>query len=144
MNKVIIMGRLTKDPELKYTSGANTAVCTFTVAVDRRFKQQEGQPTADFLPVVTWGKTAEFCSNYFAKGRMIGIIGRIQTRTWDDTEGKRHYVTEIVGEEAYFTESKKPVDGGGMREQPRDNTFTAEPAGNGYFPIDDDEDGMPF
>lgn len=142
MNKVIIMGRLTKDPELKTTS--SSSVCNFTVAVDRRFKS-EGQPTADFIPVVTWGKTAEFCSNYFSKGRMIGIVGRIQTRTWDDTEGKKHYVTEVVGEEAYFADSKKQAEGGGNESQNTNtnSVFTPEQSGGGYFPLDDDDD-MPF
>ena len=100
------MGRLTKDPEIRYGTTNNTAICNFTLAVDRRFKS-EGQPTADFIPIVVFGKTAEFTSQYFSKGLKVGVIGRIQTRTWDDNDGQRHYVTEVLGEECYFCESKK-------------------------------------
>ena len=92
MNKAILIGRLTKDPEIRYTAGNNTAVCQFTVAVDRRFKS-ENQPTADFIPIVAWRQTAEFVSKYFTKGSRIAIVGQIQTRSWDDAEGKKHYVT---------------------------------------------------
>ncbi len=105
MNKAILIGRLTKDPELTYTN-SNTSVCRFTVAVDRRFKS-EHQPTADFIPVVAWRQTAEFVSKYFTKGSRIALIGQIQTRTWDDTEGKKHYVTEVIADEVEFCESKR-------------------------------------
>lgn len=106
MNKVILMGRLTRDPEVRYTQGNNTAVCSFSLAVNRRFKQ-EGQHDADFINIVAWGKTAEFCSKYFDKGQQVGIIGRIQTRNYDDKEGKKIFVTEVVAEEVYFADSKK-------------------------------------
>jgi single-strand DNA-binding protein len=102
MNKAIIMGRLTKDPEVRYTTN-DKAVCSFTIAVDRKFKKDE----ADFIPVVAWDKTAEFCAKYFSKGRKIAVSGRIQTRTYDDNDGKKHYVTEIVAEEVDFADSKK-------------------------------------
>ena len=106
MNKCQMIGRLVKDPELKYTQTNNTAVAKFTLAVNRRFSK-EGQQQADFIGIVAWGKTAEFCSKYFEKGRQIGLAGRIQTRTWDDSDGKKHYVTEVVAEEVYFADSKK-------------------------------------
>ena len=106
MNKVILMGRLTKDPDVRYTQGNNTAVCSFGLAVNRRFKQ-EGQPDADFINIVSWGKTAEFCSKYFTKGQQVGVIGRIQTRNYDDKDGKKVFVTEVVAEEVYFADSKK-------------------------------------
>ena len=106
MNKVILMGRLTRDPETKYTQGNNTAVCSFSLAVNRRFRT-EGQPDADFINIVSWGKTAEFCSKYFTKGQQVGVIGRIQTRSYDDKNGKKVYVTEVVAEEVYFADSKK-------------------------------------
>jgi single-strand DNA-binding protein len=106
MNSVNLVGRLTKDVELRYTSGNNTAVAGFTLAVNRRFKR-EGEQDADFFPVVAWEKTAEFCSKWFAKGRQVWVRGRLQTRTWDDTEGKKHYVTEVVAEEVGFADSKK-------------------------------------
>ena len=85
---------------------SNNSVANFTIAVNRRFKT-DGQPTADFIPIVVWNKTAEFCDKYFQKGQQVGIVGRIQTRTWEDTEGKKHYITEVVGEETYFADSKK-------------------------------------
>jgi single-strand DNA-binding protein len=110
MNKVILMGRLTKDPDLRYTSTSNTAVCNFTLAVDRRFVRQGEERQADFIPIVAWSKLAEFCGKYFLKGRQVAVVGRIQTRTWDDSEGKRHYVTEVIAEEAYFADSKKSGD----------------------------------
>ena len=106
MNKVVLMGRLTRDPEMRFTQGNNTAVCSFSLAVNRRFKQ-EGQPDADFINVVAWAKTAEFVSKYFTKGQQVGVIGRIQTRNYDDKDGKKVFVTEVVAEEAYFAESKK-------------------------------------
>lgn len=139
MNKVILIGRFTKDPELRYTGNTNTAVASFTIAVDRRTKQ-EGQPTADFISVVAWGKTAEFINNYFKKGNRIAITGRIQTRTWDDAENKKHYVTEVVADEAEFVESKSGSQGQAPSRQ--DKVDDMVPSG-GYFPIDDDGD-IPF
>jgi single-strand DNA-binding protein len=106
MNKVILMGRLTRDPEVKYTAMTNTTVCSFSLAVNRRFKS-EGQPDADFINIVAWGKNAEFCGKYFAKGQQVGVIGRIQTRNYDDKNGKKVFVTEVVAEEVYFADSKK-------------------------------------
>ena len=106
MNKVVLMGRLTRDPEMRFTQGNNTAVCSFSLAVNRRFKQ-EGQPDADFINVVAWAKTAEFVSKYFTKGQQVAVIGRIQTRNYDDKDGKKVFVTEVVAEEVYFADSKK-------------------------------------
>lgn len=144
MNKAIIMGRLTKDPELRYTSNTNTAVCSFTLAVDRRFVRQGEERQADFLPVVSYGKLAEFCSKYFSKGRAMLVVGRIQTRTWDDAEGKRHYVTEIIADEAYFADSKRSDDAGAPKVvQSYSAGDIAEPS-EGIFPIDDDQDDLPF
>lgn len=102
MNKVVLLGRLTKDPELRYTKN-ETAVCGFTLAVDRKFQKDE----TDFIPVVVWQKTAEFCSKYFQKGQKVAVSGRIQTRTWEDENGDKHYVTEIVAEEVDFADGKK-------------------------------------
>ena len=106
MNKAILMGRLTKDPETRYTQNNNTQVTSFTLAVPRRFKQ-EGQPSADFINIIAWSKTAEFVSKYFKKGQQVGVIGRIQTRNYDDENGQKHYITEIVAEEVYFADTKK-------------------------------------
>lgn len=131
MNKVILMGRFTKDPELRYTTN-NTPVASFTLAVDRRFKQ-EGQQQADFVPCLAWNKLAETISNYCEKGRKIAVVGRIQTRSWEDDNGK-HYVTEVVAEEMYFCETKKP------EQQPTEPQVHG--AAPGYFPVEDD--GVPF
>ena len=106
MNKTILMGRLTKDPDTRYTQTTNTQVTSFTLAVNRRFAK-EGEQQADFINIVSWNKTAEFVSKYFKKGQQVGVIGRIQTRTWDDDQGQKHYVTEVIAEEVYFADSKK-------------------------------------
>ena len=106
MNKTILMGRLTKDPDTRYTQTTNTQVTSFTLAVNRRFVK-EGEQQADFINIVAWSKTAEFVSKYFKKGQQVGVIGRIQTRTWDDDQGQKHYVTEVIAEEVYFADSKK-------------------------------------
>ena len=110
MNKAILLGRLTKDPELRYTTTNNTAVCSFTLAVDRRFSKSGEERQVDFIPVVAWGKNAEFCSKYFQKGQQVVVIGRIQVRSWDDKEGDKRYTTEVVAEETYFADSKKQSD----------------------------------
>lgn len=127
MNKVVLMGRLTRDPETRYTQGNNTAVCSFSLAVNRRFKQ-EGQPDADFINVVAWAKTAEFVSKYFTKGQQVAVVGRIQTRNYDDKEGKKIFVTEVVAEEVYFADSKKEP-----------NVTTSA----GFMAVDNPE-GLPF
>lgn len=142
------MGRLTRDPELRYTSNTSTAVCNFTLAVDRRFSRQGEEKQADFIPIVVWGKTAEFCSRYFQKGQQIAVVGRIQTRTWDDSEGRRHYVTEVVAEETYFADGKR--DGGGMSRPADIEAGNVDQEGNieqgkedGFYQLDDDDD-LPF
>ncbi|MBP2034009.1 single-strand DNA-binding protein [Clostridium algifaecis] len=103
MNRVVLIGRLTKDPELRFTPGNGTAVTTFTLAVDRRFSK-DGQREADFIPIVVWGKQAESTANYMSKGKLIGISGRIQTRNYEAKDGTRRYVTEIVADEVQFLE----------------------------------------
>ena len=82
-------------------------VASFSLAVNRRFARQGEERQADFINIVAWSKTAEFCSKYFKKGQQVGVIGRIQTRTWDDDQGQKHYVTEVIAEEVYFADSKK-------------------------------------
>ena len=106
MNKVILIGRLTKDPEIRYTQN-NTPVCNFTLAVDRRFSKDK---QADFINCQAWQKTAEFITKYFGKGNLLAIVGRIQTRTWEDNEGKKRYITEVIVDEVYFAGSKTETD----------------------------------
>ena len=107
MNKVILLGRLTRDPEVRYTNGNNTLVASFGLAVNRRFVKEGEERQADYFNIVAWGKLGEHCSNYFKKGQQVGIIGRLQTRNYDDKDGKKVYVTEVIAEETYFADSKK-------------------------------------
>ena len=109
MNKAILIGRLTKDPEVRYTTTNNTLICSFSLAVNRKFAK-EGEQQADFFNIVAWGKLGEFCSKYFAKGQQVAISGRLQTRNYDDKDGKKVYVTESVAEEAHFADTKKQDD----------------------------------
>ena len=105
MNKVVLLGRLTKEPEVRYTQTNNTMVVNFTLAVNRRFVK-EGESTADFINIIAWSKTGEFVSKYFKKGKQVAIVGRLQTRNYEDDKGK-HFITEVVAEEVYFADSKK-------------------------------------
>lgn len=133
MNKVILIGRLTKDPEVRYTQVNNTMVVIYSLAVNRRFKQ-EGQPEADFFNIIAWGKVGEFASKYFKKGQQVGVVGRLQTRKYEDKDGKTVYVTEIIAEEQYFADGK------------RDNTPTkvesAPTDSQDFTPVTDDD--LPF
>ena len=106
MNKVVLVGRLTKDPELKFGQGSGTAVCNFTIAVNRRFKR-EGQPEADFIPVVCFGKAAEATANYMTKGKLVSVAGVIQTRNYEAKDGTKKYITEVVADEVNFLEKKE-------------------------------------
>ncbi len=106
MNKAFIIGRLTKDVNLTHTK-TQTAVGTFTVAVDRPFKDKNGEKQADFIPVVTFGALAENCSNYIGKGRMVGITGRIQVDSWENDQGQRRYKTQIMADEVQFLDRPK-------------------------------------
>jgi single-strand DNA-binding protein len=109
MNKSIIIGRLTRDPEIK-TTPSNVAVATFTLAVDRKFKNAAGERQTDFIPIVAWRTTAEFVGKYCQKGTKLVVCGSIQTRTYDDKEGRKIYVTEIIADEVEFAESKRDGD----------------------------------
>jgi single-strand DNA-binding protein len=119
MNKVVLIGRLTKDVEVRYTQSSNTMVASFSLAVNRRFKQ-EGQQDADFINIVAWSKTAEFCSKYFKKGQQIGLVGRIQTRPWEAEKGQKHYVTEVVAEEVHLIGNKAKTENKGEAYEPAD------------------------
>lgn len=108
MNKVILMGRLARDPETRYTATTNTPVATFPLAVNRRYGEEK---QADFINIVAWNKTAEFVAKFLKKGIQISVVGRLQTRNYDDKDGKRVYVTEVIAEEIYFADSKKETNG---------------------------------
>ena len=105
LNKTILMGRLTKDAELRYTE-SGVPVASFTLAVDRGFKK-EGQQNVDFLNIVAWRKTAEFVTKWFSKGQLVAVTGRLQSRSFEDKDGNKRTVTEVVAEEVFFAESKK-------------------------------------
>ncbi|MDK2822768.1 MAG: single-strand DNA-binding protein [Clostridia bacterium] len=106
LNKVILIGRLTKDPELRYTP-SGVAVATFTLAVDRPFTNQQGERDTDFIPIVVWRKQAENCANYIGKGRLVAVEGRIQVRSYDTNEGQRRWVTEVVADNVRFLDRGK-------------------------------------
>lgn len=107
MNKVILLGRLVKDPELRYTHGDSPmAICKYTLAVNRRFKRQ-GEADTDFINCVAFGNSAEFVERFLKKGQMISVVGRLQVRSWEDNSGQRRWSTDVVVEEHYFAESKK-------------------------------------
>ena len=117
MNIAVLIGRLTRDPELRYLANTGVPVTTFTLAVDKNLskdKKQEmeakGQPTADFINIVVWGKQAENCANYLEKGRLVAIQGRIQSRSWETKDGSRRYVTEVVANQVQFLEWGKDND----------------------------------
>ncbi len=122
MNKVFLIGRLTKDPELRYT-GSNIAVATFSLAVNRNFSNQNGEREADFINIVVWRKQAENVKNYLTQGSQVAIDGRIQTRSYDDQDGKKRYVTEVVADNVEFLGSKSSNKGS---NEMMDNPFQVE------------------
>lgn len=139
LNKIILMGRLTRDPEVRYSQGAEPkAIARYSLAVNRRFKRQ-GEQDTDFIPCVAFGKQGEFAEKYLTKGQMISVVGRLQVRNWDDNNGNKRTTIEVVVEEQYFAESKKSnAENGRKREN--------DGIGEGFYPIDDDvkDDDLPF
>lgn len=145
MNKVILMGRLTRDPEVRYASGDNLAIAGYTLAVDRRF-HRDGEATADFINCVTFGRTAEFAEKYLRQGTKIVVSGRIQTGSYTNREGQKVYTTEIVVEEQEFAESKSSGDRGAAYYPPK-QTPPPAPAdsADGFMNIPDGiEEELPF
>lgn len=143
MNKAILIGNLTRDPEAR-TTQSGVAVTTFTIAVNRRFTNQQGVREADFIPIVTWRQTAELCARYLTKGRKVAVEGSIQTRSYDAQDGTKRYVTEIVADNVEFL---SPNQQGEQRPRSADVPLPPEPnftpASNGGFTeVEDDE--LPF
>lgn len=139
MNKVILMGRLTRSPEVRYSQGAEpVAVARYTLAVNRRFKRKD-EPEADFIPCVALGKSGEFAEKYFRKGQLVDVIGRLQVRSWEDKEGKKHWTTEVIVEEQYFAESKKNSNAAAPKEG-------GQAPADGFYPIDEsvEDEDLPF
>ena len=147
MNKVILMGRLTRDPEVRYSQGENAlAIARYTLAVDRRGARREGEATADFINCVSFGRSAEFAERYLRQGTKIVVSGRIQTGSYTNRDGQKVYTTEVVVEESEFAESK--AAGGAT---PSNNSFQASPApspaniGDGFMNIPDGiDEELPF
>lgn len=115
LNRVVLIGRLTKDPELRYTPNG-VAVATFTLAVDRSRPNAQGEREADFIPIVVWQKQAENCANYIGKGRLVAVDGRIQVRTYDGKDGQRRWVTEVVAENVRFLDKKDSSNASSSQE----------------------------
>ena len=148
MNKVILMGRLTRDPEIRYSQGAEPmAVARYTLAVNRRFKRQ-GDADADFINCVAFGRNAEFAEKFLRKGQMIGVVGRLQVRAWDDNSGQRRWSTDVVVEEHYFAESKNASES--YRNSQQTGNFNApkksEDIPDDFYPIDEsiEDEDLPF
>lgn len=137
MNRVVLVGRLTKDPDLRYTP-SGVAVATFTLAVNRAFSNQEGNREADFINCVVWRKPAENVANYLKKGSLAGVDGRIQTRNYEGQDGKRVYVTEIVAESVQFLESRAASgeQRGGYQQQAPSPSFGGQASHNQGSPFD--------
>ena len=148
MNKVILMGRLTRDPEVRYSAGENAlAIARYTLAVDRRFKR-DGEATADFINCVSFGRTAEFAEKYFRQGIKIAISGRIQTGSYTNREGQKVYTTEVVVEEQEFAESKIASEHSGYMNPAPAPTPTPTPSAasaDGFMNIPDGiDEELPF
>jgi single-strand DNA-binding protein len=149
MNQVVLMGRLTRDPELRHTQ-TGTAVSSFTLAVDRGFAPKEGgERQTDFIDIVAWRNTAEFVSKYFAKGQMAAVTGRLQIRDWTDKDGNKRRSAEVIADNVYFTESKKSKESGGgfsYAEQKNDygGGYNTPVTGSDFAELDDDDGDLPF
>ena len=132
LNKIVLMGRLTRDPDLRRTQ-SGTAVASFTLAVDRDYKPQDGERETDFIDIVAWRSTAEFVSKYFTKGRMAVVEGRLQVRDWTDKDGNKRRSTEVVADNVYFGDSKRSESG-----------TPAEPSGELQELPDEEKGELPF
>lgn len=136
LNKIVLMGRLTRDPELRRTN-SGTAVASFAIAVDRDFKGQGGEKETDFIDIVAWRNTAEFVSKYFSKGRMAVVEGRLQIRDWTDKEGNKRRSAEVIADNVYFGDSKKDGEATG-------GSYTGTDTSGEFKELDEDDGELPF
>ncbi len=149
MNQIVLMGRLTRDPELRRTQ-SGTAVASFTLAVDRPFSSRDGgERQTDFIDCVAWRNTAEFVSKYFVKGQMAAVTGRLQIRDWTDKEGGKRRSAEVVVDNVYFTESKKSREAAGYnapaaRNDDFDSGYTTPVTGSDFEELDESDGDLPF
>lgn len=146
MNKVILMGRLTRDPEVRYSQGEGSlAIARYTIAVDRRFKRDGDQQTADFISCVSFGKTAEFAEKYYRQGTKVLVTGRIQTGSYTNKDGQKVYTTEVVVEEQEFAESKAATSESGGFQQAAARPEPSQAIGDGFMNIPDGiDEELPF
>ena len=140
LNKVVIMGRFTKDPELRRT-GSGTAVTSFSLACDRDFKSQSGDKETDFIEVVAWKNTAEFVSKYFSKGRMAVVEGRLQIRDWTDKDGGKRRSAEVVADNVYFADSKRSESNDNQKDN--FNALSGR-VSDDFVPISEEDGEIPF
>lgn len=145
LNKIFIMGRMVRDPELRHTQ-SGTAVASFSLAVERDFKDKTTRErTTDFIDCVAWRSTAEHVSRYFSKGRMAVVEGRLQMRDWTDKEGNKRRSAEVIAESVYFGESKREGDGGQTYTPPSSGAYQPQSqSGGGYDDLADDDGELPF
>jgi len=145
LNRVILVGNLTRDPELRYTSNGGVAVVRFTVAVNRRFTNQQGEREADFINIVAWRNLAENCGNYLRKGSLVAVEGRIQTRSYENQEGRTVYVTEVVADDVRFLSSRNRTQSSyGQQESNQSKGMIDDPFADDGSPIDISDDDLPF
>lgn len=143
LNRVILIGRLTKEPELKYTP-SGVAHCSWTLAVDRPFTNQQKEREADFIPVIAWRQLGETCANYLRKGRLAAVEGRIQVRNYENSEGKRVYVTEVIADNVRFLESANKDSHPAAANRSSAAQENKDPFADSGQPIDISDDDLPF
>lgn len=141
MNKCILIGNLTRDPELKQTP-SGVSVCSFSIAVNRNYSNANGEREADFINIVTWRGLAENCGKYLQKGRKVGVCGQIQTRTYDDKDGNKRYVTEVVADDVEFIGGGNNNENGGGYERRDERPSGGKKLTSELKPVEDD--GLPF
>ena len=143
MNKVILLGRLTKAPEIRYSQTTNTKIALFTLAVNRRFVKQGEERDADFINIVAYSKLADFSEKYLSQGIQVNVVGRLQNRSYEDKNGNTKYVTEVIAEEIYFADSKKKADES-ILWQNNSNNAQATDATSHIDGLVDSADDLPF
>lgn len=144
MNKVILMGRLVIDPVIRYTAN-NIPMVRFRLAVNRPGKQQQGQPTADFIQITTWRGTAEFVNKYFRKGQQVLIEGYLRNNTWTDQQGNKHYSDDVHAEQVYFADSKRDNGAGGVPQVSVPVSQGQIPEyGDGFYALNEEDEDLPF
>lgn len=143
MNKVILLGRLTKASEIRYSQTTNTKIALFTLAVNRRFAKQGEERETDFINIVAYSKLADFSEKYLSQGTQVNVVGRLQNRSYEDKNGTKKYISEIIAEEIYFADSKKKADESILWQNNSNNTQVTDTTGNidGLF---DSADDLPF